>query len=326
MNLSNPIFHEEDKAREHFEALRWPNGPYCPHCGNADPERVSKLDGTSHRPGLYLCNECREQFTVTVGSVMERSHIPLAKWALGFFLMASSKKGVSAHQLMRQLGHGSYRTAWFMAHRIREAMKEDAGDTGPLGGEGKVIEADETYYGKAETPRKRSPRSAPGKTGKRHPSTKKCIIVSLVERGGRARSFHVEAATGHDIRAIMVANVSRKSDLNTDEAGIYKELGEEFARHEAVNHSKDEYARYVNERLITTNSVEGFFSTFKRGMKGIYQHCGEAHLHRYLAEFDFRYNRRAKLGISDAVRAEDAIKGAAGKRLTYRQAGEGHHA
>lgn len=318
MNLSDPIFHDENKARAHFEAIRWPLGPYCPHCGNADPHLITKLAGKSHRPGLHQCNECHEHFTVTVGSAMERSHIPLHKWALGFHLMASSKKGVSAHQLFRTLGLGSYRTAWFMAHRIREAMKEDAGDTGPLGGEGKVIEADETYFGKLETPRPLAPTSTPAKSGKKHARSSKRIVLGLVERKGRVRTFQIGSATAIDVRKIIVKNVSRKSVLNTDEANIYVDLGKEFAARGTVVHSAFEYVRGLSH----TNTVEGFWSIFKRGMKGIYQHCGEAHLHRYLTEFDFRYNRRIAMGFTDTMRAAEAIKGAAGRRLTYRQAGQ----
>ncbi len=315
-NLTDPIFHDEGKAREHLESIRWPNGPWCPHCGNADPEKITKLAGKSHRDGLHVCNECREHFTVTVGSVMERSHIPLHKWVLGFHLMASSKKGVSAHQLMRQLGLGSYRTAWFLAHRIREAMKEV--DSAPMGGEGKIIEADETYYGKLETPRIRNkhlpPPTKKGKSG----GAKKRAIFGLVERGGRIKTFHIHRATAQEVRDVMVRNVSRKSDLHTDESPIYKALGKEFAAHNTTNHSKGQYVK----GNIHTNTVENVWSVFKRGMKGIYQHCGEAHLHRYLAEFDFRCNRRSKLGISDTERAADAIRGAAGKRLFYSQPSE----
>ena len=318
MNLTDPIFHNENKAREHLEAIRWPNGLYCPHCGNADPDKITRLAGKSHRAGLHQCNECREPFTVTVGSVMERSHIPLHKWVLGFHLMASSKKGVSAHQLFRTLGLGSYRTAWFMAHRIREAMKEVAGETGPLGGEGKTVEADETYYGQLETPRTPSPRTKPSPRKGKHGSAQKRIILGLVERKGLVRTFHVDRATAYDVRKIIVENVSRKSVLNTDESHIYTELGKEFTAHKTVVHSEKEYVRDTAH----TNTVENVWSVFKRGMKGIYQHCGEAHLHRYLAEFDFRYNRRSALGISDTERATDAIKGAAGRRLLYQQSGE----
>ena len=321
-NLTDPIFHDEDKAREHLEAIRWPNGPYCPHCGNADEDEITKLNGQSHRKGLHVCNECREHFTVTVGSVMERSHIPLPKWVLGFHLMAASKKGVSAHQLMRMLGLGSYRTAWFMAHRIREAMIEDTGDTGPFGGPGKIVEVDETYHGKRETPRKRGKYARPPtKTGKSGIGDKR-VIVGLVERGGKVRTFHVQSATAATVRNILVANVSRKSILHTDESKIYTVLGTEFAAHATVIHSKNEYVR----GNVHTNTVENVWSVFKRGMKGIYQHCGEAHLHRYLAEFDFRYNRRSALGVSDTERAHDAIRGAAGRRLMYQATGKAQDA
>ena len=203
--LTDPIFHNEDKAREHFEFIRWAKGVYCPHCGNADANKITKMEGKSHRKGLHICNECREHFTVTVGSVMERSHIPLHKWALGFYLMASSKKGISAHQLMRQLGLGSYRTAWFMAHRIREAMIENVG---LLGGEGKIVEADEAYHGTRETPRKRKAgQSAPTRGGKSGGAHKR-VIVGLVERGGKVRTFHVQSATVETVRNILSSNVS----------------------------------------------------------------------------------------------------------------------
>jgi len=316
-DLHNPIFTDLDKAREALEAVRWPNGPYCPHCGNSDPDLIAKIEGKkqSHRPGLYYCNECKGQFTVTVGTVFERSKVPLTKWWLATHLMSSSKKGVSAHQLHRTLGV-TYKTAWFMAHRIREAMKDM--EPPAMGGEGKIIEADETYYGKLETPRELSPRSVPGKTGKRHGSSKKRIVFGLVERGGEVRTFHVQSATAYDVRKIIVKNVSRKSDLHTDEALIYKELGKEFALHGTVNHSQEEYVR----GSIHTNTVENVWSVFKRGMKGIYQHCGEAHLHRYLAEFAFRYNQRSARKVSDRERTEKIMEGIFGKRLTYRRIGE----
>lgn len=318
MNLTDPIFHDENKAREHLEHIRWPEGPYCPHCGNADPERITKMKGKSHRPGVYQCNECRKPFSVTVGSVMERSHVPLHKWVMAFHLMAASKKGVSAHQLMRNLGLGSYRTAWFMCHRIRECMKEEAGDTGPIGGQGKVVEADETYIGKRETPRPRRKGSTAFTKKGKGGGAQKMVVLGLVERGGRARSFHIQRATSNEVREILVRNVSRKSMLMTDESNIYPSIGGEFAGHRTINHSSREYVR----GSIHTNTIENLWSVFKRGMVGIYQHCGEAHLHRYLAEFDFRYNRRAGLGISDAERAADAVRGAAGKRLTYQQTGQ----
>lgn len=307
-DLTNPIFHNEDAARAHFEKIRWPNGQTCPHCGNSDPSRITALQGKSHRAGLYQCNECREHFTVTVGSVMERSHVPLHKWALAFHLMAASKKGVSAHQLMRTLGLGSYRTAWFMAHRIREAMRDD--HAGPIGGDGKTVEADETYYGDKDRVTKRTRRGKSGLGSKR-------AIVALVERGGEVRTFHVKAATAEDVRDVLVRNVSRKSDLMTDESNLYPRTGAEFASHQTVKHSAGEYVRGI----VHTNTVENVFSVFKRGMRGIYQHCGEAHLFRYLTEFEFRYNNRSALGIEDTERAHNAIRGAAGKRLTYRQSG-----
>lgn len=313
MNLTDPIFHDLDAAREHLEAIRWPEGPFCPHCGNADPDTVTRMEGKSHRAGLYQCNECREPFTVTVGTVMERSHVPLHKWVLGFHLMAASKKGVSAHQLMRTLGLGSYRTAWFLAHRIREAMKETSPE--PMGGGGKIIEADETYYGKLETPRKRSKYATPPTKKGKGGGAQKRAILGLVERGGEVRTFHIHRANAEEVRNVMVRNVSRKSALHTDESRVYTELGKEFEKHETINHRSGEYVR----GKVHTNTVENVWSVFKRGMHGTYQHCGEAHLHRYLAEFDFRYNRRAKLGISDGERAADAVRGAEGKRLMYRQ-------
>jgi transposase-like protein len=321
-DLHNPIFTDLDKAREALEAARWPNGPYCPHCGNSDPEKIAKVEGKkqSHRPGLYYCNECKGQFTVTVGTVFERSKVPLTKWWLATHLLSSSKKGISAHQLHRMLGV-TYKTAWFMAHRVREAMK-DMGRKGPLGGEGKVIEADETYYGKRETPHELAPRSTPAKSGKKHPSTRKRIVFGLVERGGEVRTFHIQSATAFDVRNIMVKTVSRKSDLNTDEALIYAELGKEFSTHKTVNHSADEYVR----GSVHTNTVENVWSVFKRGMKGIYQHCGEAHLHRYLAEFEFRHNNRSALKVLDRERTEKIMQGIEGKRLTYRRIDQGQNA
>jgi transposase-like protein len=310
VDLTDPIFHDETKAREHLEAIRWPTGPYCPHCGEA--ENVTRMDGESHRTGLHQCNSCRGAFTVTNGSVMERSHIPLAKWVLGFHLMAASKKGVSAHQLHRML-HLTYKTAWFMAHRIREAMREE--NPTPLGGTGKIVEADEAYHGKRETPvklargRVRKPTKG-GKTG----GADKRPIVALVERGGEARATHMNHVTGKNLREFVVKNASRKSRLHTDESRLYDAVGAEFATHETVNHSAKEYARGD----VTTNSVEGFFGVFKRGIVGVYQHCGEQHLQRYLDEFTFRYNNRIALDVNDTERATFAIKGAENKRLTYR--------
>lgn len=321
-NLTDPIFNDEDKARQHLEAIRWADGVYCPHCGNTDGETIHRLKGKSTRPGLFQCNACRQHFTVTVGTVMERSKIPLTKWVLGFHLYAASKKGMSAHQLHRMLGV-TYKTAWFMAHRIREAMKEDVASSGPIGGDGKTVEADETYIGKRETPRvsaarKGRPFTKKGKSG----GAQKRIVVGLVERGGSVRTFHLNDATKVTVRDVLVRNADRRSLLYTDESRLYTTTGGEYAGHETVKHSAGEYARGA----VHTNTIENVFSIFKRGMIGVYQHCGEAHLHRYLAEFDFRYNRRTALKWTDAERATDLIRGTSGKRLTYNQTDEAAYA
>lgn len=297
--LQNPIFNDDEKAREALEAIRWPNGPVCPHCGSFD--KIALVGGKKHRPGLYYCNACNGQFTVTVGTVFERSKIGLSKWWLAVYLLSSSKKGISSHQLHRTLGV-TYKTAWFMTHRIREAMRD--GTMGPMGGAGSTVEADETYIG-----RKKGMKKAPGYEHKR-------AIFTLVERNGRARSFHIDQATIKTVTPILQANVDRETTLHTDEAGQYHYMGKSFAKHETVNHADKEYARGD----VTTNTVEGYFSIFKRGMKGIYQHCGEQHLHRYLAEYDFRYSNRVALGTDDNARTIKAMKGIEGKRLTYRRA------
>lgn len=308
IDLTNPIFHDEEAARQHMEAIRWPNGPFCPHCGEV--RNITRLHGELHRAGLHQCNSCRGHFTVTNGSVMERSHVPLAKWVLAFHLMAASKKGMAAHQLHRMLDV-TYKTAWFMAHRIREAMREV--NPAPLGGEGKIVEADEAYKG-----RKAIPTPSPHRKGrpyiKKGKSASKCPIFALVERGGDARAFSMPTVTGKNVRDVLVRNADRKSRLHTDESNLYPTVGAEFAKHETVNHSAKEYARGD----VTTNSVEGFFGIFTRGLVGVYQHFGEQHLQRYLDEFAFRYSNRSKLGIEDDERAVIAIKGAEGKRLTYR--------
>jgi len=302
VDFTNPIFTDEDKAREHLEALRWPDGAFCPHCGSVN---VHRLEGKSHRPGLFQCNGCAQAFTVMVGSVMERSHIPLRKWVLAFYLMNSSKKGISAHQLHRMLGV-TYKTAWFLAHRVREAMKPT--NPSALGGEGKIVEADETAVGGKSKNR-----------AFRKKAISKQIVVSLVERGGGARSFHVgqgKRTRVRDLRPFLVKNASRKSRLMTDKDKNFVRIGEEFVTHDSVDHHRAEYARGD----VHTNTVEGFFSIFKRGVIGVYHHVSEAHLNRYLAEFDFRYSNRAKLGVNDGERAARAIQGAQGKRLTYRPA------
>jgi transposase-like protein len=314
MNLTDRTFQDDAKARKWLEAQIWPNGPECPHCGNADGGKITALEGKSHRAGLFKCNECREQFTVTVGTVMERSKIPLRKWAMAMFIMAAAKKGVSAHQMHRTMDI-PYKTAWFLMHRIREAMKD--ANIEPLGGSGKIVEADETYFGQLEnsTPspaRKGRPFTKGGRSG---PSGKRAV-VALVERGGQVRMFNPAHVDGVSVNKIVRDNISRESHLMTDESRLYVGVGKEFASHETVTHSHKEYVR----GNVHTNTVEGVFSVFKRGMKGTYQHCAEKHLHRYLVEFDFRYNRRAALGVNDTQRASDLAKGALGKRLMYKAA------
>jgi transposase-like protein len=323
MQLNSPIFTDVEAARLHLEAQRWPNGPVCPHCGNVDQTRITAMAGKAHRPGLYNCKECREQFSVTVGTVFERSKIALNVWLLATFLLASSKKGMSAHQLHRMLGV-TYKTAWFMEHRIREAMKEGTASSGPLGGAGKIVEADETYFGQTDIQPKTRTDGTPFKKGGRRGPTGKRAVVALVERGGSVRSFHVETANVETVKKILFTNVDRKSTLHTDESRLYTKTGAEFDQHRTVNHSAGEYVRYEQDRVVHSNTVENVFSVFKRGMLGTYQHCGEAHLHRYLAEFDFRYNRRAALKISDTERHDQLLAAIGGKRLTYRRIGEGH--
>jgi transposase-like protein len=307
-----PHFQTHENAREWLEKTRWPEGPICSHCGTFNHAYKTK------KAGWYRCAEpeCRKDFTVTTDTVMERSHIALNKWLMGFYLMSASKKGISAHQLHRSLGI-EYKSAWFMCHRIREAMRpDDAPGSDPLGGKGRIVEADETYFGqveerKASAQRKGRPFTKKGRSG---PGGKRAI-VSLVERGGRVRSFHPASANGDTVTAIVLDNIRRESRLHTDESRLYSFVGGEFKAHETVTHSHGEYVRGD----VHTNSVEGYFSIFKRGMKGVYQHCKEKHLHRYLAEFDFRYNHRIALGCSDIDRTIAAVKGVEGKRLMYRQ-------
>jgi transposase-like protein len=303
-------FHNEEAARKWFEAARWPNGPVCPHCKSEKHYATKKL-------GRYRCanKDCRKDFTVQTGSVMERSHAPLTQWAVAFQMAASSKKGFSAHHLHRQLGC-QYNTAWFLHHRVMEAMRR-GGLEPPLGQGGKIVEADETYFGwvpEAKRPTKTTKGRAFTKRGPTGPSGKRAIIA-LVERnnaGSRVRSFHVAVADGATVASIVNENIAREAHLMTDESRLYKVPGENFATHHTVTHSHGEYVR----GKVHTNTVEGFFSIFKRGMKGVYQHCAEKNLHRYLAEFDFRYNTR---NTTDSERAVLAVKGGEGKRLTYRQ-------
>jgi len=296
--LSDKHFHNEAAAYAFVEARVWPNGPVCPHCGGV--ERISKMGGKSTRIGAYKCYQCRKPFTVKVGTVFEASHVPMRHWLQAMFLLSSSKKGISSNQLHRTLGC-TLKTAWFISHRIREAMRVTGVE--PMGGAGKPVEVDETFVGRLEGQPKK------GRTA----WANKNVVVTLVERGGSARSFHVDGVRIADLQPIIRANISRETRLMTDEMPSYKEIGKEFASHEAVNHRRGEYVRGD----VTTNTVEGFYSVFKRGMKGIYQHCSEKHLHRYLCEFDFRYSNRIALGVDDVARAERALKGISGKRLKY---------
>jgi transposase-like protein len=302
--LSDKHFHNEAAAYAFVEARVWPNGPVCPHCGGVD--RISKMGGKSTRIGAYKCYQCRKPFTVKIGTVFEASHVPMRHWLQAMFLLSSSKKGISSNQLHRTLGC-TLKTAWFISHRIREAMRVTGVE--PMGGAGKPVEVDETFYGRLEGQPKK------GRTA----WANKNVVVTLVERGGSARSFHVDGVRIADLQPIIRANIRPDTRVMTDEMPSYKEIGKEFASHETVNHRQDEYVRGD----VTTNTVEGFYSVFKRGMKGIYQHCKEKHLHRYLCEFDFRYSNRIALGVDDVARAERALKGIVGKRLTYRTTNHG---
>jgi transposase-like protein len=302
-DLNHPAFKNEDAARKHLEASRWPDGVTCPHCGSVDS--VKPLKGKSMGKGWYHCNDCREKFTVRVGTLYERSHIPLHKWLLATHLMTSSKRGISAHQMHRMLGI-TYKSAWFMSHRIREAMKDSF--TGPLGGEGGIVQADETYTGNSK-------RAKSYKKGLRH----KRSVVALVEPKGKARVFHVKHATAETVREILVTNVDRKSELHTDESRLYTETGKEFADHKTVHHGWNQRGIYVGKDGQTTNHVENFFGNFKKGLKGVYGFCSEQHLQRYLTEFEFRFNHRTALGVTDGERAAAALRGIEGKRLTYRR-------
>ncbi len=308
--LAKKYFYDEAAAFEHVEAVLWPEGPVCHHCGSV--KKPYKLIGVRsksskknpeglERHGLYKCADCRGQFTVRMGTIFEESHIQLHKWLQAIHLMCSSKKGISAHQMHRTL-EVTYKSAWFLCHRIRFAMQ--GSNTEPMGGEGKIVEVDETYIGRLEGISK----------GVKGNGTKN-TVVTLVERGGQSRSFHTEGHRRVDVEGIMLANIKKDTALMTDEALQYRAVGKNFASHEVVNHSKDEYAR----GKAYTNTVEGFYSVFKRGMKGVYQHCSEKHLHRYLAEFDFRYSNRVKLGFNDEGRSHNALVKVVGKRLTYQQ-------
>jgi transposase-like protein len=311
-DLTAPRFHDEDAARKWIETSRWADGVNCPHCGSLNVHRM----GGKTQAGMFLCNDCRDKFSCRTGTVMERSHIALHKWLLAIHLLASSKKGMSAHQLMRNLGIGSYRTAWFLAHRIREAMGDDSHKAaGGLGGPGKIVVVDETYVGGKQS------------NQSRRKSLPKKAVVSLLERDGRVASFHVANVSAELVRPIIAKNVNRASTLHTDEANVYTKLGKEFAAHKSVDHSRKEYAYYdrLSATVVSINTAENFYSILKRGITGIYHSVSEAHLHLYLKEFDFRYNNRSGLGVEDAERAAKTLKGIEGKRLTYRQPREAAH-
>ena len=302
--LSKPYFHDEEAAFEHLESVLWPIAPICPHCGTVNSKHY---DLRKTRIGLRKCCEkaCRKQFTVRVGTVFESAHIPLHKTLQAVYLMCASKKGVSAHQIHRILGV-TYKTAWFLCHRIREALR--SGDLAPMGGAGEIVEVDETFIG-----RKKGVEVKQG-VGHKH------VVLTLVERSGEARSFHVDSVKKEDVLPIIRANLYRESHVMTDEAPRYAQLGREFDKHSSVDHSREEYGYFDRSTGVyaNTNTIEGFYSIFKRGMKGVYQHCSEKHLHRYLAEFDFRYNNRSALGVEDRERAKRALTGIVGKRLTYK--------
>jgi transposase-like protein len=308
MAFTEKRFNDETAARAHLEAMRWPNGPECPHCGGVD--RISRLEGKAHRPGLLTCGDCRSQFSVTVGTVFERSKIPLHKWVLATHLLCSSKKGMSSHQLHRMLGV-TYKTAWFMTHRIREAFKVLV--SGPMGGGGKIVEADETYWGNAK-PIKRVPGRRVGGYAHKHK------IFALVEREGAVRSFHVADVTGKTLKPILKAQVAADTHLMTDNAGQYRgEVRGQFLSHETVNHAAKQYSkksRYAKGHNAHTNTVESFFGLLKRGLIGTYHHVSEQHLQKYCTEFDFRFTHRK---ATDEQRANAALAQIGGKRLTYRR-------
>lgn len=307
--LSRPYFHDEQAAFDFVEAIIWPKGPICPHCGCTDHITAIKPNPAKRvRYGLKKCRDCLGQFTVRMGTIFEESKLPMTKWLQAIFLMTASKKGVSAHQLHRTL-EVTYKTAWFLAHRIREAMRD--GELAPFGGKGGFVEVDETFIGRKK--------GAPVRQGIGH----KMMVLSLVDRDtGAKRSMVLPDYKPQTIADMVSANLAREAVLMTDEAGHFKRVGATVAGHFSVNHGNEEYGRWENGVSISTNIIEGSFSIFKRGMRGVYQHCGEQHLHRYLAEFDFRYTHRVATGYDDSTRAVKALEGVVGKRLTYRRPDE----
>lgn len=297
--LDSSFFRDDRAAREHLEAIRWPDGPVCPHCGSVD--NIKRLqDKPKHRPGVYKCYECKQQFTVTVGTLFEKSHVGLHKWFLAVYFLCSSKKGMSSHQLHRTLGV-TYKTAWFMTHRIREAMR-DSGGFDLMGGKGETVEVDETFWGN------KKPRWQKQGRGYAH----KEKVLSLVEReGGRIRSYHVERVDAATLRPILVEQIAEESRVVTDEAGQYNRLDQDFAEHGVVTHGIGEYVRGD----VHTNTVESYYSVLKRGLTGTYHHVSKQHLKRYVGEFDFRYNYRK---TDDLSRTVEALRGIDGKRMMYR--------
>ncbi len=299
--FDQPQFKTEADAFAYVEAHLWPNGPVCPHCDSGKP--VGKLAGKSTRPGLYKCYGCRKPFTVRMGTIFESSHLALHLWLQVIHLMCASKKGISTRQIQRML-NCSMKTAWFLSHRIREAMTPAKGEA-PIGGEGKIVEADEAFLTNSKHTRKRP--------GYQH----KVGVLSLVERGGKQKTVVLRNAPHRaEIMKHIADNVHPDSTLHTDGAQYYK-FPRGVKKHESVNHSIGEYARKTETGSVHVNTLEGFFSVFKRGMIGTYQHVSAEHLHRYTAEFDFRQNTREKMGFNDVSRADAALQGFKGKRLTY---------
>jgi transposase-like protein len=316
--LSRPYFHDEAAAFEHVEAIIWADGRACPHCGAVD--NSYPLKGVRSKPsrknpegvirhGLYKCGACRKQFTVRIGTIFEESHLELHKWLQAIHLMCSSKKGISAHQLHRIL-EVQYKTAWFVCHRIREAMRLPLDDQDIMGGPSTPVEMDETYIGGKESNKPLSKRKYRGTQGKQ-------AVFSMVERGGQVRSMHLASVTAKTLRPILLAHVDDRAVIMTDDAGVYRKVDGDFA-HEVVNHSMDEYVRGD----VHTNTIESYFSIVKRGITGTFHHVSQQHLHRYLSEFDFRYNNRSALGVEDQARATAALRGIVGKRLTYETSGK----
>jgi transposase-like protein len=304
-DYTNPIFHDEAAARAWLERRLWPDGPVCPRCGTVD--QATLMRGKSHREGLYQCNGCREPFTVTIGTLYERSHVPLHKWLAATYLMMSSKKGMSAKQISRMIGV-TYKTAWFLCHRIRESLRE-GDDADPMGGAGRIVEADETYVGGKEE-NKHAHKRVRVRGG-----SQKEAVVALVERGGKVRSRHVPDVNVKNLRPILMEQLDADTHLMTDKAALYRGVGRKFVEHNTVNHGIGEYVRGG----IHTNTVESYFALLKRGIFGTFHHVSREHLKRYLGEFDFRYNTRVRLGYSDTDRFAESIPGIIGKRLTYRE-------